>query len=340
MGRTRILASLTLTLVAGTFAGRARAQQPERLWISTESALLSKPSDISLSQDGTVFVLDAMDASVLVLSGPAELKLRVGREGRGPGEFREPSELDLLANGFEVLDRGNDRIQRFSYDGEYLASRPLPPFGAIYPVALSNGRIAVNTLGDTTLIATYDSLGTLASRFAEPAAIMPRGISMSAVRKDVLSGKIPGFFRNTVQPYFAPDGSLWLAWMTDARLERRTSTGEVEATFQLNEPELAGIRERFFERYEDPHLRGLPSLVFIADVYPTSSGAWVLLKADDDDPAVVVHVSPDGQKLGRWAFSDARGATHLAVDEAKKAIYLVLGPTAELVQFALGRPSG
>jgi len=193
-------------------------QDKPLVWISTSSAILGQASDLAIAPDRTMYVLDRLNAYVIVLDGPGDLRRTIGREGSGPGEFIDPIALELLAEGgFDVVDRGNNRIQRFDSEGAYVSSRDLPPYGASYPVALSaDGSLAVNTLSDTSLVAVYDSEGRLLSRFGHPPSAMPGTISMGGARQDILDGKIPGFFRNTVQPRFAPDGSIWLGFSRTA----------------------------------------------------------------------------------------------------------------------------
>lgn len=338
--RVRFRPWLTLPLCIACFArtpSEAACQTATRTWISLESALLAQASDLAVGSEGTLYVLDALSASILVMSRPGVLDRAIGREGQGPAEFKSPGALQLTQRGdLEVVDRGNGRVQRVDKLGTYLSSRPLPPFGASYPSGLSRqGDVAVNTLGDSLLVSVTDSAGESVAHFLRAPATIPRTISMSAVRQEVSSGRVPGFFRNTVQPAFSPDGSLWIALLTDARIERWSRDGTRHSSLQLDEPEFSQTRREFFERYRDPGLRGLPALQFIADIYPTESACWVLLRRGEDDDAVVLRVSNQGERTDRWVFKGVVGANLLAVDEERSAVFLSLSPTAEVVEVGL-----
>ncbi len=318
-------------------SAHVQAQVSPRTWITMGSGLLGQASDITLGPDRALYVLDRLSANVVVMSARGVVQRTVGREGSGPGEFKDPTSIQMMsAGGFEVVDRGNNRVQHFDRSGEYLSSRQLPPLGGYYAVAVSpNGHVAVNTLGDTTLIAVYDSAGQLLTRFARAPAAMPGGIDMAAVKREVLEGKVPAFFRNTAEPQFAPDGSVWLALITDGKVERWSPEGTRQASLQLAEPEMKEVREAFFERYRDKNPRGLPGLAFIADLYPTQNACWVLLRVGEDEDAVILRVSNTGTKTGRWVLSGVKDAGLLAVDEDRSAVFLTLSATAEVVEVPL-----
>ena len=77
---------------------------------------------IAADTEGRMYVYDA-HVPVLRVFGPDGVWLRdIGREGEGPGEYKQPdSGLAILPDGrVAVRDPGNGRILFFSPDGEYL----------------------------------------------------------------------------------------------------------------------------------------------------------------------------------------------------------------------------
>jgi sugar lactone lactonase YvrE len=71
---------------------------------------------------GGFFVLDNMRKSIKHFSPGGELLETVGREGRGPGEFRYPEGMEFDDQGrLWVVDRGNLRVSVFSTDSGRLA---------------------------------------------------------------------------------------------------------------------------------------------------------------------------------------------------------------------------
>ena len=319
----------------------ASAQQMQRVWISSVSALLGQASDIAVGPDGSVYVLDRLNAYLLILREPGNVRLKVGRNGSGPGEFKDPTGIHVVGRSFEILDRANNRLQRFDSLGQYVSARQLPPLGATYPVGVSHdGHIAVNSLSDSSLVTLYDPTNRRVARFARPSAPMPAAISMSAVRQEVLDGKVPGFFRNTAKPFFAADNTIRLAMLTDGIIQRWSPAGKLLVAYQLDEPEMRETRKVFFDQYRDPNFKGLHSLSYIADLYPTTSGVWVLLNRTDEGPVVILRISPGGQRTGRWVFPGVTGAALLAVDEANRRVFLTISSTAEVVEVSLPNLEG
>jgi hypothetical protein len=335
--RSILRASLAATCVVSPAAVQGQAA---RVWISTESDLLGRAADLAVTADGSLLVLDPLNAHVLVLKRPGTVDLRFGRQGSGPGEFKNPRLVRALEAGFAVVDGGNNRLQLFDTLGRYVTSRPLPPFAGTYAAALSaDGQIAVNTLSDSTLLAVYDSSNNLLSRFVRSAAGMPSGISIRDTRQQIREGKVPEFFRNTVQPRFDPAGGVWLAHLTDGRVERWSARGRLQASHTLDEPELREIRAAFFNQHRDPEFQGLSILSYIADIQATRSGAWVLLGGGDDDSAVLLHISPSGRRTGRWVFQQVRGARQFAIDESRRRLFVAIPSTAEVLEIALPQHS-
>lgn len=78
--------------------------------------------------NATLYLLDAGNARVLVCARRGYDEWLIVREWGGPGaadgEFREPSGIAAHSGRIYVVDSGNDRIQVFAPDGEFLASWP------------------------------------------------------------------------------------------------------------------------------------------------------------------------------------------------------------------------
>jgi len=72
-----------------------------------------------VADDGTVFLLDGQLAEIKVLSPTGELQATLGREGDGPGEFRNPTDLCLLPDGtVAVTQMFPGKIVKLTRDGE------------------------------------------------------------------------------------------------------------------------------------------------------------------------------------------------------------------------------
>jgi len=85
---------------------------------------------------------------VTVLDTALHLRGRIGREGRGPGELRYPSDVEVTPGGLvAVVEGGNGRFSVFSIDGQVAAIyRPM-------------GQRAIAALSDTSFVVTSSTEG-------------------------------------------------------------------------------------------------------------------------------------------------------------------------------------
>jgi 6-bladed beta-propeller len=75
-----------------------------RLSGSREEAPLSRVTDLVVGPDGRIYLTQAYQPEVLVLSQNGEPIDRIGREGKGPGEFQAPGMLGFVGDDLWVQD--------------------------------------------------------------------------------------------------------------------------------------------------------------------------------------------------------------------------------------------
>lgn len=87
-------------------------------------------ADIEIGDDGSVYVLDAMDRTVRAFDARGEHRGTYGGRGGGPGELERPTTLAWGPDGnLWVADAGNARYTVFDPDGALVASyRGLDPY--------------------------------------------------------------------------------------------------------------------------------------------------------------------------------------------------------------------
>ena len=82
---------------------------------------LNWPKGIAISRDSDVIVCDSHKITVYTMRG--EKKRQFGSEGKGKGQFSSPWGVALDSDGcIYVSDTGNQRIQKFTFDGQYIKS--------------------------------------------------------------------------------------------------------------------------------------------------------------------------------------------------------------------------
>ena len=85
----------------------------------------NKPSGVVVAPDGTIFVADGhggtSNARIVKLSKDGKFIKAWGKKGTGPGEFGELHSITMDGAGrLLVSDRGNNRIQVFDQDGNFI----------------------------------------------------------------------------------------------------------------------------------------------------------------------------------------------------------------------------
>jgi DNA-binding beta-propeller fold protein YncE len=89
--------------------------------------VFTKPSDMLVAPDGSIFVVDGHDADgnnrVMKFDKDGNFLLQWGKTGKEDGEFRDPHALAMDSQGrLFVGDRANSRLQIFTQEGEHIAT--------------------------------------------------------------------------------------------------------------------------------------------------------------------------------------------------------------------------
>lgn len=91
---------------------------------------LSGPEGVGVAPDGRVFVTNTRTATLSIFRD-GKLEHSFGRYGKGAGEFANPHDVDVAADGsVYVVDSGNDRVQVFDAD-----LKPQPVFDAAFKLS-------------------------------------------------------------------------------------------------------------------------------------------------------------------------------------------------------------
>ncbi len=123
---------------------------------------LSLPSDVAVSQDGRIYVVDSGHHRVAAFDHGGKPLFSVGQPGAGSGQFRNPVGIGVDVNGwFYVADKDNHRIQVFDGDGRWQRSFAVTAQGKpAAPIDVApdrQGRLYVTTNNHWVLV--YDAHG-------------------------------------------------------------------------------------------------------------------------------------------------------------------------------------
>jgi hypothetical protein len=94
-----------------------------------EAAMLNKPLDLKVDDQGRVYVMDWGDMHIKVYDGQGRFLRTISRSGQGPGEFGTPAFFTLMTDGrICILDGGQRRVTFLSNEGRYLSSFPFKDY--------------------------------------------------------------------------------------------------------------------------------------------------------------------------------------------------------------------
>ncbi len=136
--------------------------------VDDENQFFRMPSDIKISNDNLIYILDTGNHRVQVFDLTGKFKRTIGRRGKGPGDLLMPTSFCLdKNNNIIVADAINYRIQAFNFKGKYLYSYRLKGF--ITDIKLNrDNQIAIFRHSDSfmskKLVSIYNSKGNLVKR--------------------------------------------------------------------------------------------------------------------------------------------------------------------------------
>lgn len=219
-----VFISVSLTMIAVGPAYGVRRTHVKHLFDITGN--LNAASDVSVSPDGRIYVVDGVNSRVRVFDRSGRMLFSFGKDGSGSGEFRHPIGIDIDPSGrVYIADSGNHRVQIFDPDGAFVGRIDLPAGkkkpadptdvavdnsrNRCYVVDNDNHRILVYDLGERRLIETYGAPGTDKRMFRYP-FLMALNEKKYLFIVDVI---------NTRVQILSPDG-LFVAFVGDWGVEK------------------------------------------------------------------------------------------------------------------------
>lgn len=308
--------------------------------VSTESELIAGLSDMTVGNDGRLYLLDARSSRVVGLEPRSGDTAVIGREGEGPGEFRRPVAVTVANDTVWVHDPGTGRLQAFNTSGDYLEGRgveasELGGGASIRP----GGHLAAATGGrDSTMVEVFDRDAKRLSAFGTPVA-PPSGFwDFTAMKSEIAEDGVPDQFRNIALPEWDPDGSLWLALVGEGTIRRYSEGGEFQWEISLEDQAMDGIRNAFFARNrENPNPTAIYPLRYIRDLKATREGLWLILNTPEDvENSVLLLVAPDdGSVKRRLVVEGVSDAAQVAMPAQQNELYLSRSGDASVLRFRL-----
>ena len=170
------------------------------------SGQLNKPSDVSVSKNGLIYVVDGVNNKIKIFGQQGTFISSFGRKGSGSGEFRSPLGIHIDDSGkVYIADTGNQRVQILDARGTFIAEIKLPTRnghgadptdvavdtinGRCYISDNDNHRILAYDLSTLTLLKIYGRHGAGRDRFRYP-FLMALGQGQKLYVVDVINTRV------------------------------------------------------------------------------------------------------------------------------------------------------
>jgi hypothetical protein len=295
---------------------------PDRLWeiggdSEEEGEFFGVINRVLVDDEGNVFLLDNQLNEVKVFSADGEYLRTLGREGEGPGEFRQPVDMVFLSDGtLGVMQLAPGRVVKLTMDGDPAGEHPLPAQEGGSPLIIIGG----SRMGDNLLLmGNENKMGEGKIDIIRYAALVgPDGTELMRLLESprtiefanaVLSEQDWSTFDRRWQ--VASDGTFYACpEFADYEVDIWSADGTKEMVItrdythwdrpQSEKDRVKGIFEAFTRQIPNAQIKVSDYDQDIANIYPRSDGTlWVLTSRG-------LRERPDGV-LGIFDVFDADG---------------------------------
>jgi len=79
-----------------------------------------QPGEAQVRANGDVYILNFRESQVVLFSADGQLKRKIGRKGKGPGEFTFPAQFFVSEDKLYIYDFLENQLSAFKANGDYL----------------------------------------------------------------------------------------------------------------------------------------------------------------------------------------------------------------------------
>jgi len=299
--------------------------------IDTEDAVIGQIADLVIAPDGTVYAVDRQAGQIHVVDPAGHRLPSLGRPGAGPGEFAEPTTLEVVGDTLYVVDGGNGRLQALSIEGKPILTRSLPP-GQAWSIGAGTHFVRPTWGIDTMLamihrpdLAVIAPIGRIVGK---PTNLVYPG----RMKQEIREGSVPDIFLNTAEAVIGSDSSTWLCVPARGMVQRFDAAGREQWSVELDEPEREQLMAAFVAENAAMPTGSFAFLWYVLDITLVGDDAWVLLGNSLSGQAAVRVLSSDGTMGERLEFPGVTRVDEIAVDAERGWLYFARPDDAELIR--------
>jgi hypothetical protein len=302
--------------------------------VPPESLKLGRAAELALDEAGRLYITDLGVGAVVVMDTSGALIRRIGREGSGPGEFRNPRSLFVAGDSLRLVDAGNGRLAVFTTAGQFVRSQAAPDLlGGAVSFALNGAALVALNGREGALARRLDPAGARGSKLGQPVLPVTEVWDFGAIKREIREGRIPAELRNLTQPLLGADASCWLLLHAEGVVQHYNPADSLLWRTTLHEPELRAIRDAFFAtNRSDSAGNRLTQLSYFVVAQASADELWILIRQPSSSPTLVMVLGPDGRLRRRVRVPSARGVRGMAFDPRRRLLYLLAYDDAAILR--------
>lgn len=267
------------------------------LFIEFEQGGLLVPGQIDMLNSSDIAILDFQRNEVLVFDPESEPLLRMGGEGRGPGEALAARSMQIIDSDLFVVDPEQLRVNQFTSSGDYVRSFNFDTGRSLREITVTgNGQYISAAMGENSaLIKKRDADEGTETLFGEAMVTDFEYGDMEIERRALQNREIPDLYKNRVTAAFGND-HIYIYLDAYSKIQKYTKDGELIWERELNLPVNEKIFDDAVQRAREPGAPNtVPSWRYITSMKIIEDELYLLWAPYEDTPRQIVRVNGDGE---------------------------------------------
>jgi len=298
-----------------------KIDQPEVV-ANFDSHGLVQPYAINVMENGNVVTIDGSQKEVLVLKPNGELNVKFGREGKGPGEFIMPLDIQFAGNAINIIDINQYKVIRFDNEGSFIDSYSYETTSAKRKIVLLDEYTYVTgTQGlNNHLLEIGSFIDDSTNSFGETKGEPEKVVDFQKAIKMISNGEIPGIFKNSTTLFYE-EGFIYAFLDSYSELRKYSLSGDLIWEKSIELPYNEEIFDSVVEANKKIQGR-LIAITYIYDLNVVNDNVYLLTKKTEDKPQLIVKIDANGDTHSIYTLPDSESYfTGFAFDTERELVY-------------------
>lgn len=276
-----------------TTLGETKSYSEVRTLISSDEAILEKPSNLIQIQNGRIFLLDYGLLEIIEVSPEGKIANNFSRRGKGPGELTKASNLVRSKEKIIVYNTDRASISRITADGDYIDTVPIDVnISMSAEMAVYKNKILMSAINMDEGIVAFASLnnlsGTAVSLGDTTIGKVSNNINFDEYQNDIDNRQIPDVFKDDVLTLFDEKGKVYIVYQTQTRVQKYNLSGRLLWDKKIPLPERQTIFNNFVKRNSGNQFRRVFPLKYFTDVNHFGNNLYLMVTMEEEQQSFIL----------------------------------------------------